>query len=437
MLAQYVKKIHADTTKIDQSVWTHVQRILRDEALFPNLCDLLWAPASLYSSELLLFATPSLRTLEFRYIYARNFSHRELSNEAPWIASFQMLFSSFLSIATGLHTIRISGADPHLTASFIPKLKAVKSIKILSTISDTISTQTLAVLAALPSLERLEFNSVDDGSGDPGFHNLRALIIHELPAEDDFCTFFRSPHLRSLTIYNHGSSPPETFQESCRCWAASFPALEELSCSVEGFLIDYDEPLPPLADLVNPLLPLSTLTTLDLTCVLPAFAATDASLAPLAQAWPRLTSLVLWDAYTDHSAALNDPDVPRPPCATPIALLALARGLPALRTLSLPGFAASAADLAPARVRAYPLLAHGLSELWVGHVDIAEPAFCAVLLDRLFPALEVPEELEERAIYNGVAAVWWGVLSAYAALKFARRQEKERRALRRGEGARQ
>ena len=62
---------------------------------------------------------------------------------------------------------------------------------------------------------------------------------------------------------------------------------------------------------------------------------------------------------------------------------------------------------------------------------------CAVLLDRLFPALEVPEELEERAIYNGVAAVWWGVLSAYAALKFARRQEKERRALRRGEGARQ
>ena len=70
-------------------------------------------------------------------------------------------------------------------------------------------------------------------------------------------------------------------------------------------------------------------------------------------------------------------------------------------------------------------------------MDVAEPAFCAVLLDRLFPALEVPEELEERAVFSGVAAGWWNVLSAYAALKFARRQEKERRALRYSEGGRQ
>ena len=260
-----------------------------------------------------------------------------------------------------------------------------------------------------------------------GFLSLRELELQTMPLRNDFFDAF-SPNLRNLQIGHYSSTNAQEFESSCHTWARCFPSLERLTCDVEGIHEeedDVDAPPATLSAFITPLLALSSITVFHLTSHPHGFSVNNADVAALARGWPHIIELVL------YSRAFNDPtSEPLHEMVTSAALLTLARACPELRILALPGLCVAEDELSPTKISEVPLLAHGLEKLDLGRVMVTDASMCALLLDRIFPQLDVSEEeylgpaLQR---IDDVSEEWLPVKLALAAFRLASRQNEERR----------
>ncbi|KAM5544999.1 hypothetical protein V8D89_001110 [Ganoderma adspersum] len=165
--------------------------------------------------------------------------------------------------------------------------------------------------------------------------------------------------------------------------------------------VDFVHPPRFLVSLIKPLLPFPHLEELvfRLADYLPL---RDEDLARVSRAWPSLRALLL----IQSSAALADPDrqpggIVRPTLA---GLVELARGCPHLAELCIPELDVS---VGPGQldVDSVPLMGHGPLDLCIQNLVGAEEEETqlriAVVLNRLFPCLELEDGIEALEQYGG------------------------------------
>lgn len=420
----FVQVLTANTADIHASTWLYVEQFTRDRPMLPHIRKLRWSPGSpQYASELPLLVGPFLTSLEIDY---KKYLRVKFPPDPWWDLSFRMLLSSALSIATQLKHFSLRAKDARLSSVFVEKFKAITSFHV-DTPDFPVSSETLRVLSSLPHLERLELYGIPSHTAiGRGFLSLRELELHTMPSHNGFFDAFSS-NLRNLLIDNYPSTHAQEFESSCHTWARCFPSLERLECDTEG--IHEDDPDAPPATLsafITPLLALSSITVFRLTSHPHGFSVNDADAAALARWWPRIVELVL------YTRGVNDVSEEEPlhEMVTSAALVTLARACPELRILALPGLCVAEDELSPTKISEVPLLAHGLEKLDLGRVIVADASMCALLLDRIFPQLDVSEEeylgpaLQR---LDDVSQEWLPVKLALAAFRLASRQNEERR----------
>ncbi|PIL33644.1 hypothetical protein GSI_04267 [Ganoderma sinense ZZ0214-1] len=252
-------------------------------------------------------------------------------------------------------------------------------------------------------------------AGLSGFFALKKLEMTAMSGSAEstrsYLNAFSSPGLRQLTLRIQGESLNlDEISATCTLFAQRFPSLEDLTWS---FLTHHPMPLDIA---LAPLFPLR-LAKLSLELngppgMMPIL--DDGVFAALTKAWPNLTALsvVIPEDRTERPGATT-----RRATITAHTVLALARACPLLRTLRLPRMQAPQLE----DVREFPFLRHGLRTFIVDRPEAAEDgeyAACALLLDRLFPELDLDVEMVGINMYSGFG--WKRVLAGVQLCRLGR-----------------
>ncbi len=144
----------------------------------------------------------------------------------------------------------------------------------------------------------------------------------------------------------------------------------------------------------------------------------DTLLRTLAEAWPRLRKLaLLWT----NDLPEDDPNPPPIDPPSTRALEVFASHCPNLDRLSLTSLFVSEASLED--VIAYPLSDHPLRVLSVKRVRSVNPQMAALVLDRLFPRINIQESRGGEVGNAGIAeppSQWAGIMGTLELCRLAR-----------------
>ncbi|PIL32753.1 hypothetical protein GSI_04868 [Ganoderma sinense ZZ0214-1] len=230
------------------------------------------------------------------------------------------------------------------------------------------------------------------------FHNLTGLDLCGPPAHlARFIVASSMPRLNDLSIWfgPHHSDGIETYLTSI-CRHIGPHTLAHFTAQLSSFV----HAPQLLMRLLEPLLPFAQLEEVVVRQA-DSLPLRDEDLARISHAWPKLRML----RFDQSTTALEDPD--RQPGSTARSTLAglvdLARGCPHLTELCIPELDASV--LPP--IAGVPLMGHGPLDLCienlVGAEDEETQLDVAVILDRLFPCLDLDYGIKEQRNYGGNA----------------------------------
>ena len=145
---------------------------------------------------------------------------------------------------------------------------------------------------------------------------------------------------------------------------------------------------------------------------------TDADMIVLAEAFPLLTTLQI------HCRPLL-----AVPSLSAAVLASFASRCPKLETLSLPSMHVVERDLS--RLANYPALDYGLRSLHFSTLDSADGHFTALLLDRLFPRMEITGFRPKPSLDEPSSSqrTWARICDILETLRIARRQHERRQSV--------
>ncbi len=393
----------------DPVAWHYLSRVSGGKPLFPSLRELHWAIRDPSSAEILFLLTSSLRCLTICY---GGWS----SDIRDWNLSQSMLFRTIFDITPRLTHLTLNDLHPALIPACLSNVDVLLELRVVSLHEDaSIDLDVLRKLSAMDSLEEVSFAvDLNEPVDFSGFSALKKLEMTAMSGSADsarsFLAAFSSPGLRQLTLRIQMGLNLDEISATCTLFAQRFPSLEDLTWS---FYIHHAEPLE-LETALAPLFPLH-ITKLELELLGSPFmqpVLTDGLFAAFASAWPRLATLyvVVGDERTDLYALASMK-------TTTHALLALARACPDLRMLRIPRMQGPR----PEDVRGHPVLRHGLRTFIVdrpGATEEGEYAAYALLLDRLFPGLDLDVDFKKLKGYSHFA--WKRVLGGVQLCRLAR-----------------
>ncbi|RDX40018.1 hypothetical protein OH76DRAFT_475775 [Lentinus brumalis] len=285
------------------------------------------------------------------------------------------------------------GGDAAVSQVFCDALAAVAMLNDLQVFSMfTMNTgvagrNLVAALANLPRLRECSFgfNIAADilPTIDPGFASLRVLSISNVDDGAEL-RLFNSPLLRDLSIYHPDNTNTESYRRTIEAVAQRFPHLHRLLWKLGRQDFAYATRTHILAATIQPLFALDGLRELSIDVASrPVY---DDDIALLAGGLPRLSHLEV-KFYMDKIGP------------TARSLLTLAQGCPSLHTLHLGGLFITEADEANAAT--YPFVGNRLRYLNVADLRCEGEIYAAMIVDVLFPFLDV-----EASRRRAAAAQW-------------------------------
>ena len=288
------------------------------------------------------------------------------------------------------------------------KCTQLHSLKVVHKI--TLTPEILQPLTTLPHLRSLDLHiqeldfgeSEDEEDPKPslsgGFAELRELSLSGKLADiSAFLEATAPPNLKSLSITISQDivddlSADDRRRELYAVYTKIPDALHRLSLSLENGNVSDSDLIPRASDFIAPLHRLSDLRRLAFRADIYVPLA-DADLSALEGRWPRLAGFE-WtyakrtlERMDENKISVAWGDGTLPAVRT---LVALARGHPELRRLTLPYV-----DLGSVPPLAeVPVLGHGLELLVIHYLKPKVPLhMLGLVLDRLFPDLDLPENL--------------------------------------------
>ena len=396
-------------------VWIRLAQLSGGKSPFPQLRELHWAIQGTSGTELLSIVSLSLGRLTICY--------GGCSVESQgWVLGQEMLFRNLFSVASDLTHLAFYETHESLLSRCLSDIPVLSKLRVVFLDQD--KPAGLDVFRNLSSVESLEELSIGVGSMGRvdfcGFPALKTLDITFLsgPPHRVF-EGFSSPHLRRLRVWNEDFSDVTDVDElfnTSTALAKSFPAMADLGLTLSLCDPDGGNASGSLGAALAPLLPLPV-TNFSLRSQAPLVSPglNDGFFTAIAQSWPRLLELsIVIPRASDDDAQLSS--------TTTQSLIALARGCPQLRTLSLPTMKSPM----PGEIEGCPVMQHPLRTLavsWLAvgwpvvEVDEEEPELaCALLLDKLFPWLYTG------SVLCGVSVTdpWKRVLSGVRLLQLGR-----------------
>ena len=312
---------------------------------------------------------------------------------------------------------------PIPTSVFSP-IQQLKFLRVISLrMSSDIDIESLrSVLFGMRSLEAVNFvgwritdHLVDPGPqlGTPGLTPVNLRTLRRKPRM--FYHVFSAPYLRVLRNHFHRSGAVgESVAAFCSI-AQCFPCLQELQLVMDFAPRGRRAPEESLSlgSVMRPLSKLRALVSVTVEVRGLLDTSTDADMIVLAEAFPLLTTLQI------HCRPLL-----AVPSLSAAVLASFASRCPKLETLSLPSMHVVERDLS--LLANYPALDHGLRSLHFSTLDSADGHFTALLLDRLFPRMEITgfrpkPSFDEPSSSQGT---WAHICDILETLQIARRQHE-------------
>ncbi|TFK86880.1 hypothetical protein K466DRAFT_135776 [Polyporus arcularius HHB13444] len=359
-----------------------------------------------YTHPLHLFAGQSLKTLDFTVLYLNEQTgrpDRRTIDTVPEDPCLDVFVRQLPQLSPHITTFAIA-TEPRVFARDVisDALCGLSQLTFVKVDRNALRPRAIHHLSTLPALRHLDLWMPSRGEllADPQalwpprttaiapFSALTKLVIHAMQIDEciDLLRHVSSSALLSIVVEVRVSSSTVTFP----ALASAIAALPSSETSIRSlnFTLRWLEALPP--ESFAPLLPLSALEELVLSDSAHA-AVTDATLRAMAQSWPKMRQLTLYD-WIDHH-------VPQHAIQTTVhGLRFFAQCCPDLERLDVPLSDICAATLrAPlgppseSESRTYPLLdpsrPHLLERLGVGRPKLHDEAALAGSLSGLFPAL--------------------------------------------------
>ncbi len=255
----------------------------------------------------------------------------------------------------------------------------------------------VTALSALPRLRDCSFgvNIAEDvlRTIPPGFPSLRALTVSNVVRGREL-DLFDSPHLRELTIYHPGGLADDSYRSILETVGRRFPRLRRLAW-ILGRRNTIAAAPDFLAITIQPLFVLDGLQELSID--VQNRPVSDADVVFLAGGFPHLSHLDLRFHMEKTGPSAR-------------ALLALARGCPSLRALYVGGVLFTEADEAEAGAGTFPFVGNRLQYFHIGDLRCEGEARAAMIVDLLFPFLDVRECRRRAAKGSWRKGQWSGVL---------------------------
>ncbi|RDX43393.1 hypothetical protein OH76DRAFT_1410180 [Lentinus brumalis] len=378
--------------------------------LLPSLTKLTLPVTPPYNSDPTFLICPSLRDLTISFadwhvddltenigalfggVFAQNNRLTHLRVQSESYMHHDPADEHFTPWLSGEHDWVPDGHEPEADGAsaqaFCDALAAVAMLNDLEVFSmATMSTgvagrDLVTALSALPRLRDCSFgiNIAQDVLQDvlrttpPGFPSLRALTVSNVVRGREL-ELFDSPHLRELTIYHPDRLTDDWYRNILETVGRRFPGLRRLTW-ILGRRNIFAEAPDFLAVTIQPLFVLDGLQELSID--VQNRPVSDADVVFLAGGLPRLSRLDL----RFHMAKTG-------PSAR--ALLALARGCPSLRALYVGGVLFTEADEAQAGAVTFPFVGNRLQYFHIGDLRCEGEARAAMIVDLLFPFLDVRE----------------------------------------------
>ncbi|PIL26522.1 hypothetical protein GSI_12280 [Ganoderma sinense ZZ0214-1] len=342
------------------------------ESIFPALQTLWWSPSSYSDSSYFPLFTPQLRSAILNFPHSSNASLRD-----PLDRSFlaRLRVSSprldYLCVDASWGPL---GVD-HLTV--IPSFEHLTDLNLVATTSLT----WFRKLATMPRMKSLRIAYVASNkselSRDPEqIHAPRLTAISvggNCPSLAHLFTALGAPRLASASFHAM-SDDRDRDPDYISCIKALATTCPPSTLEVLCIALDEDggpQTLEYLTDLLDPFLPFRSITHLTLSCPMVGLVAQDHDLWAVADAWPKLRTLKLSQAYWEPCTDPTDPDSTGIPLPTADALASFHDHCPDLRELVLPPLSFNADVPAPRRRRAGESgPRHGLKTLAFGAKDL-------------------------------------------------------------------
>ncbi|RDX50309.1 hypothetical protein OH76DRAFT_1482449 [Lentinus brumalis] len=356
-----------------------------------------------YAHPLHLFAGQSLKTLDFTVLYLNEQTgrpDRRTVDTTPEDPCLDVFVRQLPQLSPHITTFAFA-TEPRVFArdAISDALCGLSQLTSVKVDRNALRPRAVHHLSTLPALRHLDLcmPSREEMLAEPQalwpprtttivpFSALSKLVIHAMQFDEciDLIGHVSSSALLSIVVEVRVSSATATFP----ALASAIAALPSAETSIRSltFTLRWLEALPP--ESFAPLLPLSALEELVLSDSAHA-AVTDATLCAMAQSWPKMRQLTLYD-WIDHH-------VPQHAIQTTVhGLRFFAQCCPDLERLDVPLSDISAATFrapSPSESRTYyPLLdpsrPHLLERLGVGRPKLHDEAALAGSLSGLFPAL--------------------------------------------------
>ncbi|GBE86899.1 hypothetical protein SCP_1001430 [Sparassis crispa] len=369
-----LREVQLHNEKISPSVFQLLSYLARGKPLFPSLRTLGWEQYHPCGTEVLAFLSPSLRTLSLTIGEPRN--PEDMSTLGGIICNFACQISDL-----PLQSLMID--DLHISPLFIRTLAHFKHLRVL-TIKRPIAVQELTLsLAGLEDLERLDI-TLDDSEVPPDdkplacFNSMKNLSVYRGTASGLLhilraTSTSRSLHTCEIEMLPLPATSSATFQKALRVLSRSSLRTVLVNCEpTRGF-----PKFTQYRDMVYPLFKSRGLRDVSLSFDDPTICLADNDIKGMAEAWPKLVSLTLFQCGSD------------PPIASIFSLFAFASQCPDLESLVFSN--TNFLPTCPDRLDDVPVMSHRLQclelrSLWNSSPEAVQQS--ARFLHRVFPEME-------------------------------------------------
>lgn len=326
--------------EITQDSWRTLRGHFHDKPIFPNLRDLFWLIDDDGPERIIPFLSPTIDWLsvscstpswEFTPDRAQEWQRYltvlidELSTRIPGLR--HLTLSTCASIPSSFATSPLSKA-PFIALSALDLYNA-----------DSLQPSDLVALSRITSLEVLELSVVDCQANllhPARFDNLRDLRVYQQSATDRVFDIFTAPSLQRLDVRSFRVESTSDLRRMYALWARSFPALQELVCTLDEHDAAGMEPCS-ISSLVAPFCSIRDLRMLCLWLDTLPITIGDDDLSTFAEAWPSLETLII-QGSSDLAQEYYVVGLP--------GLIALTGKCPHLRDLRLSGVRVRSEDVA-------------------------------------------------------------------------------------------